>query len=245
MTTQWKEKLKIEVLNFFGSNEGVALVGAPKEIPDPAERAKVFPRYGTDGFSGRNRSTIGYVTRLVDPATGDVITEAGKPGELVIKGPTVFNGYYRRHDLTEKVFDKDGFFRTGDLFAIEQGADGKLSRYRAVGRLKDVIIRGGTNISPEELEVLLAEHPKVADISVVGYVDGRALGEEQICVVAVPKPEQELTLSELHEFLKEKDIAQFKMPKKLWVVPALPRNPVGKVLKRDLRAQLNHEHGGT
>lgn len=242
MTTQWKEKFNIEILNFFGSNEGVAMVSAPEEIPDPAERARLFPRYGVDGFTWSNRSTLGYSTRLVDPQTGKVISEPGIPGEMTIKGPTVFSGYFRRHDLTEKAFDADGYFRTGDLFAIEQGADGQLSRYRAVGRLKDMIIRGGTNISPEELEVLIAEHPKIADVSVVGYVDGRALGEEQICVVAVPKPEQELTLSEIHDFLRGKDIAAFKMPKKLWVVPALPRNPVGKVLKRDLRAQLNHEH---
>ena len=63
-------------------------------------------------------------------------------------------------------------------------------------------------------------------------------------MVAVPKPDQEITLSDIHDFLKAKDIAQFKMPKRLWVVPALPRNPVGKVLKRELRSQLNHEHEG-
>jgi acyl-CoA synthetase (AMP-forming)/AMP-acid ligase II len=242
MTTQWKEKYNIDILNFFGSNEGIAMVSAPQEIPDPAERARLFPRYGDAGFTWSNRSTRGYSTRLVDPQNGETIVEAGKPGEIVIKGSTVFNGYFRRRDLTEKSFDKDGYFHTGDLFSIEQGEDGKLSRYRAVGRLKDVIIRGGTNISPEELEVLIAEHPKVADVSVVGFVDGRILGEEQICAVVVPKPDQELTLSEIHDYLKAKDVALYKMPKKLWIVPALPRNPVGKVLKRDLRAQLNHEH---
>jgi acyl-CoA synthetase len=89
---------------------------------------------------------------------------------------------------------------------------------------------------------LLADHPKIADVAVVGYVDGRVLGEEQICVVAVAKPEQELTLSDIHDHLKSKDIATYKMPKKLWAVPALPRNPVGKVLKRDLRDQLNRQH---
>ena len=241
MTTQWKEKFGIEVLNFFGSNEGVAMVSAPREIPDPAERARVFPRYGVEGFSWSNRSTIGYSTRLIDPLTGREIADPGRPGEMVIKGPTVFSGYFRRPDLSEKAFDTDGYFHTGDLFSIEPGADGQLSRYRAVGRLKDVIIRGGTNISPEELEVLIADHPKVADVCVVGYVDGRALGEEQICVVAVPRPDQQVTLSDIHDLLKSKDIAQFKMPKKLWLVEALPRNPVGKVLKRDLRDQLNHE----
>ena len=78
-------------------------------------------------------------------------------------------------------------------------------------------------------------------MAVVGYKDGNHLHEEQICVVAVPRPEQELTLHDVTEHLKAKEIAAYKLPKKLWVVPALPRNPVGKVLKRDLRAQLDHE----
>ena len=198
-------------------------------------------RSGTPGFAWSNRSDRGYETRLVDAATGAVITEPGVAGEMRIKGPTVFSGYFRRRDLTEKAFDADGFFRTGDLFEIATGGDGRLSRYRFVGRLKDLIIRGGMNIAPEELELLLADHPRIADVAVVGYRDGTHLHEEQICVVAVPRPEQEVTLHDVTEHLKAKEIAAYKLPKKLWVVPALPRNPVGKVLKRDLRAQLDHE----
>jgi acyl-CoA synthetase (AMP-forming)/AMP-acid ligase II len=244
MTTTWKERHGIDVLNFFGSNEGIAMVAAPPEVNDPGERAELFPRYGTPGFSWHNRSDLGYRTRLVNPATGAEISEPGMPGEMRIQGPTVFGGYFRRRDLTEKSFDADGYFRTGDLFAIETGADGRPSRYRFVGRLKDLIIRGGMNIAPEEIELLLADHPKLADVAVVGYHDGSALAEEHVCVVAVAKPEMEPTLHDVVEHLKAKEIAAYKLPKRLWVVPALPRNPVGKVLKRELREQLSR-HGGS
>jgi acyl-CoA synthetase (AMP-forming)/AMP-acid ligase II len=238
MTTGWKEQHGIDVLNFFGSNEGIAMVSAPNEIPDAGERAELFPRYGTEGFSWPNRSDRGYRTRLVDPATGAVITDPGVPGEMRIQGPTVFGGYFRRADLTERAFDADRFFRTGDLFMIEQGSDGQLSRYRFVGRLKDLIIRGGMNIAPEEIELLLADHPMLADVAVVGYADHSLLHEEHACVVAVARPETVPTLHDVVEHLKAKEIAAYKLPKRLWLVPALPRNPVGKVLKRDLRDQL-------
>ncbi len=242
MTTGWKERHGIDIVNFFGSNEGIAMVAAPPEIADAGERAEVFPRYGTAGLRWINRSDRGYRTRLVDPATNEEITEPGLPGEMRIAGPTVFAGYYRRRDLTEKSFDADGFFRTGDLVEIAVGSDGRLDRYRFVGRLKDLIIRGGMNIAPEEIELLLADHPKIADVAVVGYHDGTHLGEEQICAVVVPRPDQEISHGEVVEHLKGKRIAAYKLPKKLWVVPALPRNPVGKVLKRQLREQLDHQH---
>ncbi len=244
MTTGWKERHGIDVLNFFGSNEGIAMVAAPPEVDDAGERAELFPRYGTPGFSWTNRSDRGYETRLVDPASGALIAEPGFPGEMRIKGPTVFAGYFRRRDLTEKAFDADGYFRTGDLFELAVGSDGQVSRYRFVGRLKDLIIRGGMNIAPEEIELLLADHPRIADVAVVGYKDRGHLHEEAICVVAVARPDQDLTLSDVADHLKAKEIAAYKLPKRLWLVPALPRNPVGKVLKRELRAALDHEQAG-
>ncbi|MEO7663638.1 MAG: AMP-binding protein [Candidatus Limnocylindrales bacterium] len=243
MTTTWKERHGIDVLNFFGSNEGIAMVAAPPEVEDAGERAELFPRYGTAGLHWLNRSDQGYRTRLVNPATEAELTEPGMAGEMRIQGPTVFGGYFRRRDLTEKSFDAAGFFRTGDLFSIETAADGQPSRYRFVGRLKDLIIRGGMNIAPEEIELLLADHPKLAEVAVVGYMDGGSLGEEQVCVVAVARPEMEPTLHDVVEHLKAKEIAAYKLPKRLLVVPALPRNPVGKVLKRELRAQLAASHG--
>lgn len=236
MVTQWKETRGLDVLNFFGSNEGTTFVSAPVDIPSPAERARYFPRYGVRGYSWSLRFADSISTKLVDPQTKEIITEPGIPGEMAIKSPAVFAGYYKRPDLTAKSFDEDGYFYTGDLFAID-GEGGELNRYRFVGRLKDIIIRAGMKIAPEELENLLQEFPKIADVAVLGVPD-RRIGEEQVFVVAVAKPEQTMTLSEIVDFLKTKDIAAYKVPKKLVMVEALPRNPVGKVLKRVLKDKI-------
>lgn len=236
MTTRWKTTHNIDILNFFGSNEGTALISAPAEIPDAGERARYFPRYGVPGYEWTNRAVQGMSTKLIDPITRETITQPNVAGELAIKGPTVFAGYYERPDLTAKSFDADGYFHTGDLFEIA-GEGGELNRYRFVGRLKDLIIRGGMKIAPEEIEALLIEHPKVAEVAVVGVPD-RRLDDERICAVVVAKKDQTVTIDELHDFLKTKDMAAYKMPKKLLVVEALPRNPVGKILKRSLREQL-------
>lgn len=237
MTTQWKELHGIDVLNFFGSNEGTSFVSAPREIADPADRARFFPRYGAPGQKWFLRFADGISTKLVDPITKAEITEPGISGEMAIKSPAVFNGYYKRPDLTAKSFDTEGYFYTGDLFAIDADQSGQLNRLRFVGRLKDIIIRAGMKIAPEELENLLQEFPKVAEVAVVGVPD-RRIGEEQVIAVVAPKPEQQMTLSELVDFLKTKDIAAYKLPKKLVTVEAMPRNPVGKILKRVLKEKI-------
>ncbi|MCA1553009.1 MAG: acyl--CoA ligase [Chloroflexi bacterium] len=234
MVTQWKERYGIDVLNFFGSNEGTAMVSGPREVTDPADRARNFPRYGGDQLQWTNRAAHGAHSKLVDPLTREVITRPDEPGELAIKGPTIFAGYYRRPELTAKAFDADGYFLTGDLFAI---TGEQHDRYRFVGRLKDLIVRGGMKISPEELENLIIAHPKVADVAVVGALN-RRLNDETVCAVIVPKKDESVTLHDMVEYLKAKDIASYKLPRKLVVVDALPRNAVGKVLKGTLREQL-------
>jgi len=235
MVTRWQEEHDIPILNFFGSNEGTALVSDPVDIPDPAERALYFPRLGVPGFTWSNRVADMIETKLLDAETREVITEPDAPGELAIRGATVFSGYWRRPNLTEESFDDEGYFLTGDLFAIAgEGGD----RYRFVGRLKDLIIRGGMNIAPEEIEYLLADHPQIEDVAIVGVPDGRKLGEEVVTAVVVPKEGEEITLGELVVFLKAKDIAAYKLPRKLVSVRSLPRNAVGKVLKREIRQQL-------
>jgi acyl-CoA synthetase (AMP-forming)/AMP-acid ligase II len=232
MVREYQEKYGIYVINIFGSNEGISLVSGPKDFPDPDERAQYFPRWGVPGYTWKVRMGNQMSTKLVDPKTKEVITEKGVPGEMCIKGPAVFAGYYRRPDLTKKAFDEEGYFNTGDLFAIEGEAD-NLNRYLFCGRSKDLIIRGGMNISPEELEYLIIEHPKVAEVAVVGYSDEK-LGEK-VCAVVVPAKGENVSLEEIIEFLKKKDIAVYKLPEKIMVVESLPRNPVGKVLKRELR----------
>jgi acyl-CoA synthetase (AMP-forming)/AMP-acid ligase II len=236
MVTQYEEKYGIHIVNLFGSNEGMSLASGPGEIPDPVERAQYFPRWGVPGFEWRCRVAPSILTKLIDPISKQVITGPDIAGELAIKSPMVFAGYYRRPDLTQKCFDADGYFYTGDLFEIAGEGD-QLNRYRFVGRLKDLIIRGGMKIAPEEIEALIIEHPKVAEVAVVGYPDKR-LNEERICAVVTPKKEQTVTLDEVQDFLKAKGMAPYKLPKKLWAMDGLPRNPMGKILKRDLKAQL-------
>jgi acyl-CoA synthetase (AMP-forming)/AMP-acid ligase II len=234
MVRGWKDRHGIEIVNFFGSNEGIALVGGPRDIPDPEERARTFPRFGTPGLEWTNRVARGLRTKLVDPQTGEPVTEPGQPGELLIAGPTVFGGYWRRDELTAAAFDDEGYFRTGDLFQVEDEA-----HYRFVGRARDLIIRGGMKIAPEEIEALLAGHPKISDLAVVGIADERMEGEQIVTAVVVPKEGETLELPELRAYLRDKGVAGYKEPRRLVVVDALPRNPLGKVLKREIRASVS------
>ncbi|HBY95411.1 MAG: AMP-binding protein [Ardenticatenaceae bacterium] len=232
MVTQYQEKYGIHVINMFGSNEGASFTSGPKDIPDPAERAQYFPRFGVPGYEWASRMAGMMSTKLVDPVSKEIIAEPGIPGEMAIKGAAIFSGYYKRPDLTQRAFDDEGYFYTGDLFEIAGDGD-NLNRYRFVSRLKEIIIRGGMNISSQEIEALIIEHPKVAEVAVVGYADER-LGEK-VCAVVALKKDQSITLGEIVEFLKAKDVAVYKLPERLVVVDSLPRNPVGKVLKRVLQ----------
>ena len=233
MVKGWKDRHGIEVTNFFGSNEGIALCGGPDDEPDPEVRARVFPRFGGPDSAFANRVSRGMQTKLVDPITGEPVTEPGVPGELLITGPTVFFGYWGRPDLTEKAFDAEGYFRTGDLFQIEDDR-----HLRFVGRARDLIIRGGMKIAPEEIEALLAGHPKIADVAVVGIEDAKVEGEQVVTAVVVVKEGETIELPEVRTFLQEKGVAGFKEPRRLVVVEALPRNPLGKVLKREIRDRV-------
>lgn len=229
MVTKWQEEYHIPVINIFGSNEGASFTSGMQEFPDPAMRAQYFPRFGVPGFDWPSRVANQMSTRLVEPI-GGVITEPGITGEMTIKGPGIFPGYYKRPDLTKKAFDRDGYFYTGDLFEI--GGAGN-NGYRFVGRLKDIINRGGVKISAEEIEGLIMGHPKVAEVAVVGYSDD-LLGEKA-CAIVAPKAGETITLEEITAHLLQKDVAVYKLPERLLLVSTLPRNPVGKVLKRDLR----------
>ena len=235
MVEQWQERHGIPILNFFGANEGTALASDPVDIPDPAERALYFPRQGVPGHTWSSRVAGMIETKLLDPETREVVTEQDAPGELAIRGATIFSGYWKRPGLTADSFDDEGYFLTGDLFAIAGAGD---DRYRFVGRLKNLIIRGGMKIAPEEVEYLLADHPGIEEVAIVGMPDGRRLGEEVVTAFVVPKDGVETTLGDLTAFLRQKDIAAYKLPKRLVVVQSLPRNAVGKVLNRQIKEQL-------
>jgi len=229
------ERYGIDVINYFGTNEGASLTASALDLPDPALRASYFPRFGVDGYEWKLPVAKRVRTRLVDPDTGADIDAPGLPGELRVSGPAIFPGYFRAPDMSARAFDAQGYYRTGDLFEI---AGERNELYRFVGRLKDIIVRGGFNISSEELEALLLAHPKVREAAIVGYPDDH-LGE-RVCAVIVAQPGASLALPEVVDFLRnEKRLASYKLPERLLLVDALPRNPVGKVLKRDLRARIH------
>src|SRR5437868_3209288 len=223
MVRGWQENHGIAIINFFGSNEGICLLSDPAHMPDPDDRARFFPRPGAPGAPDL-LDRIG--TKLVSP-DGVEITEPGIPGELRLSGPTIFAGYLPG-TATVDPFDEDGYLKTGDLFEIA-GDQGQFLRY--VERAKDIIIRGGMNIAPAELESLLAGHPAVAEVTVVGYPD-QVLGEK-VCAVVVARGE--IDLESVIAFLREKGIASYKLPERLEILEALPRNPLGKILKRELK----------
>lgn len=233
MVRGFQEKYGIYIHNIFGGNEGISFVGNAHEFPDPDIRAKYFPRWGVPGFKAKVPIAESLQSKIVDPFTKQVITEPGIPGEMCIKGPAVFAGYYKRPDLTEKAFDDEGFLNSGDLFSIEADENGNLNYYLFHGRSKDLIIRGGFNVSPEEVENMLLGHPKIAEVAVVGYPDP-VMGEKG-CACVVLKPDETITLEEISEFLVQKDCAVYKRPEKLLVVQSLPRNPLNKVVKHELR----------
>jgi acyl-CoA synthetase (AMP-forming)/AMP-acid ligase II len=231
MVAEYQQEFGIAILNVFGSNEGICLASDQHDVPDPADRARFFPRFGVEDFQWRNRAGAETVTRLVDLQIGEIVTAPGAQGEMEIKGATVFDGYWKSPEANAEVFTEDGFFRTGDVFEIV--GDGERSRfYKFVGRCKDIIVRGGVNISPDEIDNLLAGHPKVAEVAVVGYAD-EIMGE-RIGAAVVAKPGESVTLDELTDFLRGKGLAVFKLPEQLRLVDAIPHNAVGKVLRRDL-----------
>ena len=230
MVSGWKER-GVEIINLFGSNEGLSLVSGPKETTEPSKRAKWFPRFGHSGASFENTMHSRVQTKLVSPTTGEVVTAAGTDGELLVKGPAVFEGYWGKDGIdTKDVFDEDGYFRTGDLFRIAPEDDNYLI---FVGRTKDIIIRGGVNISSSELDALLDGHPRLTEAAVFGVPD-EIMGE-RIGVAVVTSDGAPVELDEIVAFLSQKGIARNKLPERIVRVDALPRNPMNKVLRWKLK----------
>ncbi len=236
MVETFQNKYNLTVQNIFGSNEGATLLSARNEIEDPLLRAKYFPRFGVEGFDWSNPVSKLVRTKLVSVETNAEIIEPDQPGELLISGATVFDGYWNAPEANAEVFDEEGFFKTGDLFEISP-EDTQMRFYKFCGRCKDLIIRGGMNISPEELDNLLSAHPKMLEVAVTGY-DDEILGEK-VGVVAVVAEGETISLDEIIEFLRDQQIAKYKMPEDLRLIDALPKNPVGKVLRRELKDLFN------
>ena len=235
MIKGWYEKYGIQVTNFFGSNEGIVLLGAPNSIPDLEKRATFFPAFGAPGMDYPEIKVVqGLQSKLVDIQSGKTITALNTPGEMCVKGPAVFTGYYKAPEANAQVFDSEGYFKTGDVFELVEDEGEKY--YQFVERCKDIIIRGGANIAPATIEALLVDMPKIAECAIVGYPD-EDLGE-RLALFVVPKEGQAITFEEVITHLRGKKIASYKLPEKVQTIDALPRNPVGKILRRVLREEV-------
>jgi cyclohexanecarboxylate-CoA ligase len=152
----------------------------------------------------------------------------GTEGDLLVRGPSQFVGYFKRPDFTRESYTPDGWFKTGDRGRID--ADGYLS---ITGRSKDLVIRGGENIPVVEVESVLFTHPKVASVAIVAMPDPR-LGE-RACAFVIPKPGESVTLVEIVAYLEGKQLARQKFPERLEIVSEFPMTPSGKIQKYRLR----------
>jgi long-chain acyl-CoA synthetase len=166
----------------------------------------------------------GVQMRLIDDDWNTV--PDGEIGEIAIRGPNVMKGYWNKPDATAETM-RDSWFRTGDMARVD--ADGY---YYIVDRKKDLIIRGGYNVYPREIEEVLHEHPAVAEVAVIG-IPHASLGEEVGAAVAL-KPGASATPDELRSFTRDR-VAAYKYPRRVWLVDSLPKGPTGKIMRREVK----------
>jgi fatty-acyl-CoA synthase len=201
------------------------------------EASPVITLTRTEDTLERRVSTVGTAlpnveVKLVDPETG-VDTPTGEQGELLTRSFMVMKGYYNLPDATATAIDKDGWLHTGDLATVD--ADGY---YRITGRLKDMIIRGGENVYPREIEEFLYTHPKVADVQVIGVPDERFV--EEVMAWVMLKPGETADEEEIREFCKGK-IAHYKIPRYVKMASEFPMTVTGKIQKYRMREMAIEE----
>lgn len=173
--------------------------------------------------------------RVVDPENPTQDVPAGSPGELIVRGPQVFSGYYGKPEATEAVF-VDGWFRTGDIVTIDEKGF-----VRIVDRIKELIITGGFNVAPTEVEGALRQHPDVVDAAVVGLPSEHS-GEEVVAAIVVDAG-VDPDIESIREFARG-ILTPYKVPRRLFVVDELPRSLIGKVLRRQVKEHLLELTGG-
>ena len=184
-------------------------------------------------------STVGKVlpgveARVVDPETGSEVGP-GVQGELQARSSMVMQGYYNMPEATNSAIDEEGWLHTGDLAEVDE--DGY---YKITGRLKDMIIRGGENVYPREIEEFLYTHPKVSDVQVIGVPDER-FGEEVMAWVML-RPGESADPEEIREFCRGR-IAHFKVPRYVKVTEEFPMTVTGKIQKFRMREMAVEELG--
>jgi 2,3-dihydroxybenzoate-AMP ligase len=213
----------VHVTQAFGMSEGLFLF-TPRDAPASLRAQTV----------GVPISPLDEV-RVLRPGTEVEVAE-GESGELAVRGPYTIRGYLAAPDRDREAFTAEGFYRSGDLVRARRYA-GTLS-YSIEGRIKDLIDRGGEKINAEEVELLVAGHPAVAEIALVGMPDAR-LGERG-CAYVVPRdPQNPPTLADICAYLEAEGLAKYKWPERLELMDALPRTQIGKVSKVTLRADIS------
>lgn len=220
------ERIGCRVVQPYGLTEttGVLTLLDDEDHRDAAARPEMAHRLASCG-----RARPGVELRIVDPATG-LDVAAGESGEIWVRSRRVMSGYWNLPDATAEVMTADGWFRTGDVASID--ADGYVTLR---DRLKDVIISGGENVYPQEVEAVLRTHPAVADVAVVGKPHEK-WGEAPVAIIVpavAPGPDPQQVI----EFARSR-LAHFKCPHAVLYVRELPRNATGKVLRKVLRESM-------
>jgi long-chain acyl-CoA synthetase len=209
---KWKQRIGVDIREGWGLTEsGATTTGQPADLP---------PKYGSVGKCLLKCNTI----KVFDEKDREL--QPGQRGEIVVKGPTLMKGYWNQPEDTAQTI-RNGWLYTGDIGYIDE--DGYLY---ITDRKKDIIIRGGENVSPREVEEVLYQHPKVLEAGVIGISD-KIYGEE-IKAFVVLKPGEQSSEEEIIAFCKER-LPTFKTPKEMQFMESLPRNLLGKVLRAELR----------
>ena len=219
-----------DFIQVYGLTEvgGVATHLMPEEHRD----ASIHP----ERLVSAGQADPGMELRIVDPATLEDLP-VGEHGEIWLRTPQLMKGFLGKPDETAAVVRADGWFRTGDMGKVDE--DGFVF---VEDRIKDMIISGGENIYSPEIERVLAEHPAVMEVAVIGVPDDR-WGETVKAVVSL-KPDTPATPEDLIAYCRE-HLAAYKCPTSVDILDALPRNPTGKILKRDLRRPYWEGHDRT
>jgi acyl-CoA synthetase (AMP-forming)/AMP-acid ligase II len=204
------------LLAVFGATE--TFITTATSVADSA------PQRPSDGRPMRDVEVV-----ICDPS--GAFLPVGAEGEIVTRGPHVFAGYIGDPELTMRTF-RDGWYRFGDLGSVDE--HGYL---RVTGRIKDIVIRGGQNISVREVEEALAQCDEVADVAIVGYSD-RRLGERCCAFVVAANPASPPTLDGLVLFLRNRGMAAYKLPERLRLIEEIPMTVTGKQRKTELRAMI-------
>jgi long-chain acyl-CoA synthetase len=216
--------MPVEVMRAFDAKYNVNILeGYGLSETSPVASFNVLDRPKKAGSIGL--PIVGVEFRLED-AEGKVVTELGTPGEICIKGHNVMKGYYKRPEATAEAI-KDGWFHSGDIGTVDEEG-----YYFIVDRKKDMVIRGGFNVYPREIEELLYGHPAVREAAVIG-IPHESHGEE-VCAILALKEGKTATEAEIIEYCKQ-HLAAYKYPRVVRFMADLPKGPTGKILKRELR----------